>query len=485
MSFTGTGNISFNFIKESPELALSRVFRFPSFRPGQKEVIDAIISGKDAFLIMPTGQGKSLVFQIPAICMSGTALVISPLIALMKDQVDALKSRGVRAEFINSSISQKEVSERIGAMAAGAYDLLYVAPERVNSSQFMKVLPFSNISLVAVDEAHCISKWGHDFRPAYRRIPSMLKSISRRVPIVAVTATATPIVREDIVSLLGMNNPIEKITGFSRPELKLSVQMVDSAQKSVRNWVVNSKSIYGKEFPSSIVYMGTKRDVESITSSIKMEGVSAEFYHGGMASKDREIVQNSFMGGEIPIVVATNAFGMGVDKPDIRYIIHGTMPGSVEAYYQEVGRAGRDGNDSWCNMYVDYGGIRLQEWFLNTSHPSSNVAKKTYDTLMEVFENKGPNIKCTYVKLAEMVQGKYRSRFDEKEISQALTIFKKQGVFSAPKKGIMSAQEHDLPYFEMFDKSRLEARERLQTMIEFTKSKDHHKSILEYFGAES
>ncbi len=473
-------------LTEPPPLVLNRVFNYPDFRSGQKETIDAIVSGRDSFVVMPTGGGKSLCFQIPAISLKGTAVVISPLIALMKDQVDDLTERGVRATFINSSLKDSEVQERITKMARGSYDLVYVAPERVNNHMFMKSLEFLEISLFAIDEAHCISKWGHDFRPSYRKIPRILANLKKRVPVVAVTATATPQVREDIITLLNMKDPFVKVTGFRRDNLELSIRHVESAQSEAFAYLKKIAASH-TDVPSGIVYLGTQKDVESFQGGMHRLGIPSAHYHGGMKSSTRESVQNGFMSGEYKWVAATNAFGMGIDKPDIRYVIHATLPGSIESYYQEVGRAGRDGKKSKCTMFVDYGGIELQEYFIETSNPSTRVAEATFRILDQMFlAVQKDTLHTTYKGVYDAVERTYGRRFsNSREVGQVLTLLKRYGVFRAPKRGIMVRQDHDDIDFSKFDRNRDEAKEKLKGMLRFTDEPDLHAAILKHFGAES
>jgi ATP-dependent DNA helicase RecQ len=468
-------------IEANPLEVMRSRFGFQEYRGGQEEVINQILSGKDAFLVMPTGGGKSLCFQVPSVCLKGTTLVISPLIALMKDQVDSLTKSGIPSTFINSTLSDKEVSSRIDQTIGGRYKLVYIAPERVGSPAFMKSIPLMDIAMVAVDESHCISKWGHDFRPSYRKIPKILTKCRSRVPVIAVTATATPKVRDDIIRHLGMANPFVKVTGFRRPNLHLHVEHVSDSSHEIFSWARSTKE--KGPFPPSIVYAGTRRDTQSITYSLRRMGIKCDLYHGGLDNKKREEVQNRFMSGEMPVVVATNAFGMGVDKSDIRYVMHATLPGSVEAYYQEVGRAGRDGEPSNCMMFFDLDSIQLQEYFIKTSHPDTNTAKCVYRVLKKLFERE-TTLNMTYKKIAQACQ--IYGRYDDREVGQTLTLLKRKGVFMAPKRGVMvSTPDHDPVDFGRFDDDRKEAEERLKDMIKFTKEKDLHKAILTYFDAEN
>ncbi|MGI8482293.1 MAG: RecQ family ATP-dependent DNA helicase, partial [Chthoniobacterales bacterium] len=320
-----------------PHAVLEKYFGFREFLEAQEEVIAAIVGGSDALVVMPTGGGKSLCYQLPALLLEGTTVVVSPLIALMKDQVDALRRRGIPATLINSSLGSEEQRERIRGLARGEYKLVYIAPERFRSPSFLEALGQITIALFAVDEAHCLSMWGHDFRPDYFRLNQVLESLGRP-QVAAFTATATPEVRADIIAHLDLRERREFVAGFARPNLKLLVT-------HVANEPAKYERLHAlvREFKTGIVYCATRKRAEAVAATLKFEKISSILYHGGMSDDEREQAQNAFMGGERDIVVATNAFGMGIDRADIRFVAHFEMPGSVEAYYQEAGRAGRDG----------------------------------------------------------------------------------------------------------------------------------------------
>lgn len=315
---------------------LKEVFGFEDFLDGQEPVIADILSGKDGSVVMPTGGGKSLCYQLPALCREGVTLVVSPLIALMKDQVDALEEREVAVTLINSTLTWPEQKERLEGMKRGDYRLVYIAPERFRADSFMEALKDVPIEMVAVDEAHCLSQWGHDFRPDYMRLGQALERLGRP-QCVALTATATPIVREDIRAVLKLRDPFERISGFERPNLSFTITPVEKvAQKYAR-----LKQVLG-EHKTGIVYCATRKKVEEVAETIHSWGMKCIAYHGGMTDQERERTQNTFISREADIAVATNAFGMGIDRSDVRFVVHFEIPGSVEAYYQEAGprRAG-------------------------------------------------------------------------------------------------------------------------------------------------
>jgi ATP-dependent DNA helicase RecQ len=328
----------------SLEFYLKKYFNFSDFRPGQREIIESILSGKDVVALMPTGGGKSLCFQLPALINDGVSIVISPLIALMKDQVDRLQARGISATFLNSSLSLDEEHERERGIKRAKFKLVYVAPERLKSNYFKEFLNSLKISMIAVDEAHCVSEWGHDFRPDYARIKEHLSHLSSRPPIAAFTATATQEVCDDIVRRLALKNPNVFVRGFDRPNLKFFVHEILSTKES---WLEALRIV--KATPgATIMYTITRKNAEEITEFLQRNHVAARSYHAGMNAFDRVRVQNDFMENKFKVIVATIAFGMGVDKPDIRLVLHVGMPSSLEGYYQEAGRAGRDGQGAYC-----------------------------------------------------------------------------------------------------------------------------------------
>ncbi len=371
---------------------LRETFGFPSFREGQERAIEAITAGRDVLVIMPTGSGKSLCYQIPALVLPGVTVVVSPLIALMKDQVDALLLRGVPVTFINSSISAEEQWSRLADLERGAYKLVYVAPERFRSRMFRSAVSKVPVSLLAVDEAHCISQWGHDFRPDYRRLKEVRDRLPG-VPAIALTATATPDVREDVVRELDMRDPERIVTGFDRPNLGFEVRKVRGrAQKAevLKEFIGDALArADDHRIPAGIIYTGTRKRAEEVADALNAGEAAprCRAYHAGLDPGARREAQEDFMEGRLPWVAATNAFGMGVDKSDIRFVVHYELPGSLEAYYQEVGRGGRDGEPSRCLLLFAEGDRRLQEFFIEGANPSRDVIESVYRFLFGLGEN--------------------------------------------------------------------------------------------------
>ena len=359
------------------DTTLTERFALDAFRPGQREVIENVLGGRDVLCVMPTGGGKSLCYQLPSLLLPGLTLVISPLIALMKDQVDALIQRGIRATLLNSSLDLDEQRDRILEIEAGLYDLVYVAPERFRSGRFLEALRKIQPSLLAVDEAHCISQWGHDFRPDYAKIGSARVQIGSP-PCIALTATATDLVRRDIIQQLGLSDPAQFVTGFDRPNLLYAVE-------DTRTDVLKLEAVTGileRNRGSSIIYASSRKKCEEIAFFIQNElRRTAAVYHAGLAREERSRAQDQFMNGDVEVVVATNAFGMGVDKPNIRSVVHFSIPGTLEAYYQEAGRAGRDGLGSDCFLLYSPADQKIQERFIENEFPAPDDVFRLYDFL--------------------------------------------------------------------------------------------------------
>ncbi len=343
----------------TPEQALKILFGYDSFRAGQKSVIDSILAGRDAFAVMPTGAGKSVCYQIPAVLLPGITLVVSPLISLMQDQVKALNEAGVPTAFINSSLSEKDYNETIRRARQGIYKIIYIAPERLVTEGFLALAKSVPISMVTVDEAHCISQWGQDFRPSYMKIVEFVKTLEKRPIISAFTATATETVREDIVCTLGLQNPFTLVNGFDRENLFFQVEKPKNKEQYIL------KYIFGHSGDSGIIYCATRKNVDNIYELLKSKGISVGKYHAGMSAVERKKMQDDFVFDYTSIVVATNAFGMGIDKSNVRFVIHYNMPQSMENYYQEAGRAGRDGLDAKCILLFSPQDIVINRFLLD------------------------------------------------------------------------------------------------------------------------
>ena len=343
----------------TPEQALKILFGYDSFRAGQKSVIDSILAGRDAFAVMPTGAGKSVCYQIPAVLLPGITLVVSPLISLMQDQVKALNEAGVPAAFINSSLSEKDYNETIRRARQGIYKIIYIAPERLVTEGFLALAKSVPISMVTVDEAHCISQWGQDFRPSYMKIVEFVKTLEKRPIISAFTATATETVREDIICTLGLQNPFTLVNGFDRENLFFQVDKPKNKEQYIL------KYISGHSGDSGIIYCATRKNVDNIYELLKSKGISVGKYHAGMSAVERKKMQDDFVFDYTSIVVATNAFGMGIDKSNVRFVIHYNMPQSMENYYQEAGRAGRDGLDAKCILLFSPQDIVINRFLLD------------------------------------------------------------------------------------------------------------------------
>ena len=343
----------------TPEQALKILFGYDSFRAGQKSVIDSILAGRDAFAVMPTGAGKSVCYQIPAVLLPGITLVISPLISLMQDQVKALNEAGVQAAFINSSLSEKDYNETIRKARQGTYKIIYIAPERLVTEGFLALAKSVPVSMVTVDEAHCISQWGQDFRPSYMKIVEFVKTLEKRPIISAFTATATETVREDIICTLGLQNPFTLVNGFDRENLFFQVDKPKNKEQYILKYISEHSG------DSGIIYCATRKNVDNIYELLKGKGVSVGKYHAGMNAEERKKMQDDFVFDYTSIVVATNAFGMGIDKSNVRFVIHYNMPQSMENYYQEAGRAGRDGLDAKCILLFSPQDIVINRFLLD------------------------------------------------------------------------------------------------------------------------
>jgi len=444
-------------MKEERLRILKEKFRFSGFRKWQEEIIDTLLRRRDVVVVMPTGSGKSLCYQLPALLLDGVTLVISPLIALMKDQVDGLLENQVPATFINSMLTPSEQRERLRDIQQSKYKLVYIAPERFRNPGFMEGIQSCRVSLFAVDEAHCVSEWGHDFRPDYLRLKGVAEKLGHP-PVAALTATATPDVCRDIITQLGLQQPVTFIAGFDRPNLRFQVKKVDGEEDKIDAIL----GLLKKETKKGIIYAATRKNVETLTLALRSHGYKAGSYHAGMEMEARKFVQDCFMDETLPVVVATNAFGMGIDKADLRFVVHYDIPGSLEAYYQEVGRAGRDGKPATCLLLFNYADTFTQEFFIDGSYPPRDMIERVYQVLCSIGMDE---IEMTQKALSERLG---RTKSNEKAVSSCLKILEKAGYIERGSEG-----EHQARVT-----LRIES-EDLQHQIE-RKSK-YQKEIVNYF----
>lgn len=470
---------------KDPLVALERYFGFRRFLDGQSPVVGALLGGRDVLAIMPTGGGKSLCYQLPAVVMEGVTVVVSPLIALMKDQVDALQRKGIAATMINSSVGAGEQRERLDALRAGKLKLVYIAPERFRSRSFLEALQAVPIALFAIDEAHCLSQWGHDFRPDYLRIGEALDYLGRP-QTAAFTATATPVVRQDILKSLGLRQPFECISGFERPNLSLRVRPVEK----VRLKFARLKKIIEKH-KTGIIYCATRRKVEEVAETLFDWNVPCVAYHGGMKDDERERAQNLFIERRRDVAVATNAFGMGIDRPDVRFVAHFEIPGSIEAYYQEAGRAGRDGEQAVCELLFNHADSRTQEFFIEGNNPGRACITDVYRTLKRL-ANERQEIMMPLKELAEAVPG----LSNEMALSSSLSLLVRARYvarFDIPRERIkgtrllrpdVEPEDLDLDWDAIEEKERRD-RDKLKGMLDLCYSNSCRQQwILRYFGEQ-
>ncbi|MBX6330555.1 MAG: ATP-dependent DNA helicase RecQ [Gemmatimonadaceae bacterium] len=402
---------------ETARELLRRCFGYDAFRPGQERAVSAVLAGRDTLVILPTGGGKSLCYQVPALLLPHLTVVISPLISLMKDQVDALTARGLPAAFINSTLTGNEVADRLARAERGELKLLYVAPERFDAGSAADRLRAIGVSLLAVDEAHCISEWGHDFRPSYLRIREVRQRLGAP-PTIALTATATPEVRRDIVRQLALRTPETVITGFDRRNLHYHVVRTRTEQDKDRALVATLEQYEGL----AVVYASTRRAVERIAAVLDRARIRAVSYHAGLDDAHRHEVQDAFMREEARVIVATNAFGMGVDKPNVRLVVHHAMPGTLEAYYQEAGRAGRDGLPSNCVLLHAFQDRFTHEFFIKTAYPERPTVERVFAEVRRAADATGL-ARITPQDIASVTRGEVRDR----EAESALRVLAQSG----------------------------------------------------------
>lgn len=461
---------------------LQHHFGFSGFRPGQEMAIQHVLAGHHTLVVMPTGAGKSLIYQLAALHFQEPALVVSPLISLMKDQVDSLNRRGIAATYINSALSAGEQHTRMRAMAQGAFRLVYIAPERLRHRVFCESLQRFRVSLLAVDEAHCISQWGHDFRPDYLQLSSARKLLNHPTTV-ALTATATPQIQDEIVHRLGLPAAARIVTGFDRPNLSFEVLYtpdLESKYQALREFLKNTNS-------AGIIYVGTRRDTEEIAQFLRETlGLKAVAYHAGMDSTARENAQEAFMSGKIFIVVATNAFGMGVDRPDVRFVMHFTMPGTLEAYYQEAGRAGRDGLPARCVMLYSPEDRALQEWFIENDAPDEKELTHLHGALFA--DAKDDTVSLTVealASLANLTPSKVKVGLAQLETIGAIHRLGDEGALLRLHLEALKLQELHTVMTEA-QARRSYRRSQLQKMIAYAESNScRRRIILDYFGDQN
>lgn len=465
--------------------ALAR-FGHDALRPGQADVISDILDGRPVIGVMPTGAGKSLCYQLPAVVLAqrgGMTLVVSPLIALMKDQVDALTARGVSACALTSAASPEEQRDILDGIRAGMFTLVYVAPERFRSPRFVDALrqTAAHIALVAIDEAHCISEWGHDFRPDYRRLGDVIREL-RPPRLAAFTATATPEVRDDIAAQLGLVNAALHVRGFDRPNLHLSVVGVGGAADKTHKLIDLVRRRGGGV---ALVYAATRKNAEAYSHALRKAGLRSRVYHAGLEDGVREKAQDVFMANGLDVIVATNAFGMGVDKSDIRLVVHADIPRSPEAYYQEAGRGGRDGKPTRCVLLFNHGDVRLQEFLIDASYPSADVLRGMWKLL-----NEQPHLGANRdreedleARLRPLLPGSPTSA----TVAAAIRILERHGLLVRDDRGIVAARPQSgvYPHLDVVALQRRSECERhkLRSMTRYAyNSGCRRQMILHYFG---
>ena len=456
-------------------------FRLSRFRPGQLRALNHVLAGRHTLLVMPTGSGKSLCYQLPAVLDGGTVLVISPLIALMQDQVHALQRRGITSAALHSLQSAEEQATILRRMAAGLYRLVYVAPERLQSAAFCEALP-GNVRLLAVDEAHCISQWGHDFRPAYLSIYRTWEALGQPT-VLALTATATPQVQEDILQQLRLPGVERVVTGFNRPKLFFEVAHAPDEDAKLRHL---TSALPDRAEGSYIVYVGTRRAAEELAELIDTAtGLSAAYYHGGLDPELRRRVQARFQQNRVQVLVATNAFGLGVDKGNVRAVIHWDIPGTLESYYQEAGRAGRDGRPARCLLIYSPEDRALQEWFINNDAPDAQALQRLHAIIGQAAGGEGGRVVVDEPALrrgARLSEVKLRVGIS---LLQGAGVLEEQGrdganlMFTVPREARLDAED----VMARVELRREHKRHLLAQMIQYAESHAcRRRAILDYFG---
>src|SRR3954463_10313876 len=452
--------------------ALQQHFGYDAFRKGQEQVVRSVLSGRPTIAILPTGGGKSLCFQLPALLLEGTTVVVSPLVALMKDQVDALEARGIAATLINSSLSDGERQERQAALRNGRYRLVYVAPERFKSPSFLSAMSGLQVPLLAVDEAHCISAWGHDFRPEYQQLAKARENL-RAARVLALTATATPEVRRDIADALELRDPKVFVAGFDRPNLFIEVLRVSGDKDKLGRLLALARG-----GGPGLVYAATRKNVEKIVSALRGAGLDALGYHAGMADGERTAVQERFVRGDAPVIVATNAFGMGVDKADIRFVAHFDVPRSLEAYYQEIGRAGRDGLPSYALLLFNFADVMMQRRMIEAGRPSRDLVERAWEAARSLLHGSTEELAKGCGVSASEVSGAVRLLESAGHLERGLG---RDGRFFV---ATPSVPPDDLAVdFELLELRVARERQMLDRLVRFADTRGcRRQNLLRYFG---